>query len=132
MARKAKPNRTKQVYTGANLGLEDKPRGNMEAADCVHVVFGSLFNEPMRSETSQVGSDSTRTVELVGTQSERFRKVTLADSDIITLTILDSVFSYDGNGHLLRAGSQRKCGVKAATKDQVGQSMNSLVVTWTT
>jgi hypothetical protein len=142
MSRKAKSNRTKQGNTRANLGFEDKLCGNMEAAEYKHVVLGSLFNEPMRVETVQVGGlsacgdaqagDGTWTVEFVGTQSERFHKVTLADSDIITLTILDSVFSYDGNGHLLRPGSQRTCGGKAATKDQVRQSMNTMVVTWTT
>jgi len=80
------------------------------------VVIGSLFNEPMRVETVRVGGlsacgdaqagDATWTVGLVGTQSERFRKVTLTDSDIKTLTILDSAFSYDGDGRLLRLGLQ--------------------------
>jgi superfamily II DNA or RNA helicase len=60
----------------------------------------------MRVETVRVGGDGTWTVGLVGTQSERFRKVTLTDSDISTLTILDSAFSYDGDGHLLRLGLQ--------------------------
>jgi len=80
------------------------------------VVIGSLFNEPMRVETVRVGGlsaygdaqagDGTWTVGLVGTQSERFRKVTLTDSDINTLTILDSAFSYAGDGRLLRLGLQ--------------------------
>ncbi|MBW2340925.1 MAG: DEAD/DEAH box helicase family protein, partial [Deltaproteobacteria bacterium] len=72
--------------------------------DCV--VIGSLFNEPMRVETVRAGGDGTWTVGLVGTQSERFRKVTLTDGDINTLTILDSAFSYDGDGRLLRLGLQ--------------------------
>jgi len=70
------------------------------------VIVGSLFNEPMRVETVRVGGDGTWTVGLVGTRSERFRKVTLTDSDISTLTILDSAFSYDGDGRLLRLGLQ--------------------------
>jgi len=41
------------------------------------IIVGSLFNEPMRVETVRVGGDGTWTVGLVGTQSERFRKVTL-------------------------------------------------------
>ncbi len=86
-----------------------------------HVVLGSLFNESMRVETVPVGGDGTWTVGFVGTQSERFRKETLTDSDINTLTILYSAFSYDGDGRLVRPGSQRTCGGKAATKDQVGQ-----------
>jgi len=67
------------------------------------VVIGSLFNEPMRVETVRVGGDGTWTVGLVGIQSERFRKVTLTNTDISTLTILDSAFSYDGDGRLLLA-----------------------------
>jgi superfamily II DNA or RNA helicase len=39
-------------------------------------------------------------------QSERFRKVTLTAGDIHSLTILDSDFSYDGDGSLLRLGLQ--------------------------
>jgi superfamily II DNA or RNA helicase len=70
------------------------------------IIVGSLFNEPMRVETVRVGGDGTWTVGLVGTQSERFRKVTLTASDIHSLTILDSDFSYDGDGRLLRLGLQ--------------------------
>jgi len=61
------------------------------------ILVGSLFNEPMRVETVRVGDDGTWTVGLVGTQSERFRKVTLSATDIHSLTILDSDFSYDGD-----------------------------------
>jgi len=70
------------------------------------IIVGSLFNEPMRVETVRGGGDGTWTVGLVGTQSERFRKVTLTASDIHSLTILDSDFSYDGDGRLLRLGLQ--------------------------
>lgn len=70
------------------------------------IIVGSLFNEPMRVETVRFGDDGTCTVGLVGTQSERFRKVTLSATDTHSLTILDSDFSYDGNGHLLRLGLQ--------------------------
>jgi len=70
------------------------------------IVVASLFNEPMRVETARVGADGTWTVGLVGTQSERFRKVTLTVHDIEGLTILDSGFTYDGDGHLLRLGLQ--------------------------
>jgi len=70
------------------------------------IIVGSLFNEPMRIETVRVGGDGTWTVGLVGTQSERFRKVTLTAGDIHRLTILDSDFSYDGDGSLLRLGLQ--------------------------
>jgi SNF2 family DNA or RNA helicase len=70
------------------------------------IIVGSLFNEPMRVETVRAGGKSTWTVGLVGMQSERFRKVTLTAGDIHSLTIMDSDFSYDGGGHLLRLGLQ--------------------------
>jgi len=72
--------------------------------DCV--VTGSFFSEPMREEVVRVGDDGTWTLGLVGTQSERFRKVTLTAADIESLTILDSGFSYEGDGRLLRLGLQ--------------------------
>jgi SNF2 family DNA or RNA helicase len=43
---------------------------------------------------------------LVGRKSERFRKVTLTTQDLEGVTILDSGFTYDGNGQLLRLGLQ--------------------------
>lgn len=70
------------------------------------VLTGPLFNEPMRVETVRPGGPDTWIVGLVGTQTERFRKVTLTKKDIDTLTILDSDFSYEGDGRLLRLGLQ--------------------------
>ncbi|MEW6326773.1 MAG: DEAD/DEAH box helicase [Thermodesulfobacteriota bacterium] len=70
------------------------------------IVVGLLFNEPMRVETVRAGGDGTWTVGLVGTQSERFRKVTLTARDLQGLTIFDTGFTYDGDGHLLRLGLQ--------------------------
>ena len=43
---------------------------------------------------------------LVGTQSERFRKVTLTAADLERLTFLDQRHTYDGDGRLLRLGLQ--------------------------
>ncbi|MFC1826288.1 DEAD/DEAH box helicase, partial [Thermodesulfobacteriota bacterium] len=71
-----------------------------------HIIVGPLFNEPMQVETVRASGDGTWAVGLVGTQSERFRRVNLSKSDLETLTILDSVFTYDGDGHLLRLGLQ--------------------------
>ncbi|MBN2383961.1 DUF3883 domain-containing protein [bacterium] len=70
------------------------------------ILTGSLFNEPMRVETVRTADDGTLTVGLVGTLSERFRKVTLAIKDLEGLTILDSLFTYNGDAHLLRLGLQ--------------------------
>jgi len=71
-----------------------------------HLLIGSLFNEPMRVETVRANGPNTWVVGLVGTQTERFRKVTLASQDIDSITVIDSKFNYEGNGTLLRLGIQ--------------------------
>ena len=68
------------------------------------VLAGSLFNEPMRVETVQPNGPSSWVLGLVGTQSERFRKVTLSGKQLESVTILDSRHFFDGDGRLLRLG----------------------------
>src|SRR4030043_2176923 len=70
------------------------------------IIVGPLFNEPMRLETMRSSGEGTWVLGLVGTQSERFRKVTLTDHEIEGLTILDAGFTFDGDGRLLRLGLQ--------------------------
>src|SRR5258708_34535069 len=70
------------------------------------LLTGSLFNEPMRVETVQANGPASWVVGLVGTQSERFRKVTLTGTDLDRLTVLDAERSFDGDGRLLRLGLQ--------------------------
>lgn len=70
------------------------------------VLIGSLFNEPMRVETVNPNGTASWVVGLVGTQSERFRRVTLTAADLTRLTIVDGQHSYNGDGRLLRLGLQ--------------------------
>ena len=70
------------------------------------ILTGPLFNEPMRVETVAQTSPSDWSVGLVGTRSERFRKVSLGSAELAGLTVLDSGFGYDGDGALLRLGLQ--------------------------
>ena len=49
------------------------------------VLTGPLFNEPRRVETVQPNSAISWTVGLVGTQTERFRKVTLTADQVASL-----------------------------------------------
>ncbi|MGH8578279.1 MAG: DEAD/DEAH box helicase, partial [Gammaproteobacteria bacterium] len=70
------------------------------------VLTGPLFNEPMRVETVQASGPASWVLGLVGTPSERFRKVTLTAEDIGRLTIIDARYSFDGDGRLLRLGLQ--------------------------
>src|SRR5215475_4715459 len=60
----------------------------------------------MRVETVQVNGPGSWAVGLVGTQTERFRKVTLTEHDLKLLTIVDGRRSFDGDGRLLRLGLQ--------------------------
>jgi hypothetical protein len=70
------------------------------------IVTGSLFSEPMRVETVRSGGPDTWIVGLVGTQSERFRNVTLSRADLKSLRIQEPTCSYKGDGQILRLGLQ--------------------------
>jgi superfamily II DNA or RNA helicase len=70
------------------------------------ILTGPLFAEPMRVETVAANGPSSWVVGLVGTQSDRFRRVSLATSDLERLTVLDVKHSFDGDGRLLRLGLQ--------------------------
>lgn len=60
----------------------------------------------MRVETVSAQGPDRWAIGLVGTQTERFRKVTLTAADFETLTIIQPGFTYDGDGQLLRLGLQ--------------------------
>ena len=70
------------------------------------ILTGPLFSEPVRVETVLANGSESWVVGVVGTQSERFRKVTLTASDLARLTILHAHQSFDGDGRLLRLGLQ--------------------------
>jgi superfamily II DNA or RNA helicase len=70
------------------------------------ILIGPLFNEPMRLETVQPNGVASWTVGLVGTKSERFRKVTISAADLTQLTIVDPNQSFNGDARLLRLGLQ--------------------------
>jgi len=70
------------------------------------ILTGPLFNEPMRVETVTETGPGGWTLGLVGTRSERFRRVSLGAAELTALTVLDSGFRYDGDGALSRLGLQ--------------------------
>jgi superfamily II DNA or RNA helicase len=70
------------------------------------IVIGSLFNEPMQVETIRQNGLDSWMVGLVGLRSEQFRRVTLSLQDIDNLKILESAFSFNGDGRILRLGLQ--------------------------
>src|SRR5262249_21853627 len=70
------------------------------------ILTGPLFSEPMRVETVQSNGAASWIVGVVGTNSERFRKVAMTAEDLQHLTVLDPKSSFNGNGRLLRLGLQ--------------------------
>ena len=70
------------------------------------VLTGPLFDEPMRVETVRAGGPDTWVAGLVGTRSERFRRVTLTADDLAGLAVAEPALSYRGDGRLLRLGLQ--------------------------
>ena len=66
------------------------------------IQTGRLFNEWMRAETVAQTGRGSWTLGLVGTRSERFRRVSVGTTGLSGLTILDSGFLYNGDGGLLR------------------------------
>ncbi len=70
------------------------------------ILSGPLFDESMRVETVRQAVGGAWSVGLVGLKSERFRKVTLTQEDLQTLTIQEPGFAYSGDGKLLRLGLQ--------------------------
>ncbi|MEW6749357.1 MAG: helicase-related protein [Candidatus Latescibacterota bacterium] len=70
------------------------------------ILTGALFSEPMRVETAQASGRDSWTLGLVGTQSERFRRVALSAADLGQLTVVQPQFAFDGDGRLLRLGLQ--------------------------
>jgi hypothetical protein len=60
------------------------------------IVRGRLFSEPMRVETVANLGDGTWRVGLVGTQTEKFRSVSLFAADLAELTVLESSPSFEG------------------------------------
>lgn len=70
------------------------------------IITGPLFNEPMRVEKVRPGGADTWQLGLVGTRSERYRKVTLSSAEIKNLSITDCQYSYNGDPGLLRLGIQ--------------------------
>jgi superfamily II DNA or RNA helicase len=73
------------------------------------IISGPLFNERMRVETVRANGPDAWSVGLVGIQSERFRSVTLTAGDLSTLTIHDTIPTFQGDGRLLRLGLQAYC-----------------------
>src|SRR3990167_5942967 len=87
---------------------EEKPGADMSDPPICEgqILTGSLFSEPVRVETVAPNGPWAWTLGVVGTQTERFRRVSLTKEHLATLTILSPSASFDGDGRLLRLGLQ--------------------------
>ncbi len=70
------------------------------------IVTGPIFDEPMRVETVGPTGTGSWTLGLVGTRSERFRRVNLTESELEALIVIDNAKAFDADGRLLRLGLQ--------------------------
>ncbi|MDA2925843.1 hypothetical protein MYX78_01190 [Acidobacteria bacterium AH-259-G07] len=77
------------------------------------IITGSLFNEPMRVETVRPNGPDSWVAGLVGTQSERFRKVSLTSRDLDNLTILDARPTFRGEWNATAEKMQHTFGGQA-------------------
>ncbi len=73
------------------------------------IITGALFNEPMRVETVAENGPNTWIIGLVGTRTERFRRVTLTARDLELLSVSDRSPTFQGDGKLLRLALQAHC-----------------------
>jgi superfamily II DNA or RNA helicase len=70
------------------------------------ILTGPQFAEPMRVETVRESGATSWVLGLVGTKSDRFRKVTLSAVELAALRILESGATYDGDPSRLRLALQ--------------------------
>ncbi len=70
------------------------------------LLTGPHFSEPMRIVTVTPTGPGRWSLGLVGTRTERFRTVTLTESDLDGLIVLGGNNSFDGDARLLRLGLQ--------------------------
>ena len=66
------------------------------------ILTGPLFSEPMRVETVAANGPAAWTLGLVGTGTERFRRVALTKDQLATLTATSPAPSYTGDGGTIR------------------------------
>jgi hypothetical protein len=76
------------------------------------ILTGPQFSEPVRIETVRPDSPGSWVLGVVGTNTERFRRVTLTEADLAQLAIQSATLAFDGRKPAGRAstGSDRTPG----------------------
>jgi superfamily II DNA or RNA helicase len=70
------------------------------------VLIGPQFSEPVRVETVKADGPASWVVGVVGTKTERYRRVALTEDDLAQITIQSATLAFDGDPGLLRLGLQ--------------------------
>ena len=70
------------------------------------IILGPLFPEPVRIETVRLLAAERWELGVVGVQSGRFRRVTLAPADLAGVRVQEPSSSFAGDGALLKLGIQ--------------------------
>jgi len=70
------------------------------------ILTGPQFSEPVRVETVRADGPGGWVLGVVGTKTERFRRVTLSAADLEQLAIQSAVLTFNGDANLLRLGLQ--------------------------
>ncbi len=70
------------------------------------ILTGPQFSEPVRVETVKADGPGSWVLGVVGTKTEKFRRVTLTEADLAQLAIQSATLAFDGDPNLLRLGLQ--------------------------
>jgi hypothetical protein len=71
------------------------------------ILTGPQFSEPVRAETVKAdGAPGSWVLGVVGTKTEKFRRVTLTEADLAQIAIQSATLAFDGDPNLLRLGLQ--------------------------
>src|SRR6185312_506504 len=70
------------------------------------ILTGPQFSEPVRVETVKADGPGSWVLGVVGIKTERFRRVTLTEADLMQIVIQSATLGFDGDPNLLRLGLQ--------------------------
>src|SRR3984893_2853780 len=70
------------------------------------VLIGPQFSERVRIETVKADGPGSWVLGVVGTKTERYRRVALTENDLALITIQSATLAFDGDPGLLRLGLQ--------------------------
>jgi len=70
------------------------------------VLIGPQFSEPVRVETVKADGPSSWVLGVVGTKTEKYRRVALTEDDLAQITVHSAKLAFDGDPGLLRLGLQ--------------------------